>query len=246
MPRYRFTVEYDGGPFAGWQRQLGSPTVQGALEAALLKMCGETVTVFGSGRTDSGVHATGQVAHVDLARSWAAERLRAGLNFHLKPDPISVLSAEEAAEDFHARFSARRRHYSYRIINRRSPLALDRGRAWLVARPLDEAAMRRAAQVLTGRHDFTTFRSVHCQSASPVKTLDVLDVERVGEEIRITATARSFLHNQVRSMVGSLKLVGEGAWQDGDMERALDARDRAACGAVAPPWGLALTAVEYD
>ncbi|WP_137388841.1 tRNA pseudouridine(38-40) synthase TruA [Rhodoligotrophos defluvii] len=245
MPRYKLTIEYDGTPFGGWQRQENAPTVQEALEQAVLSMTGESVTVIGAGRTDAGVHALGQVAHVDLARAFPGERLRGGLNFHLRPAPIAVLGAESVDDNFHARFSAIRRHYLYRIVNRRSPLVLDRDRAWHVARPLDVAAMHAAARHLIGKHDFTTFRSAHCQSASPVKTLDLLSVSRSGEIVEIRTNARSFLHNQVRSMVGSLKLVGEGSWTPADMAAALQARDRAACGMVAPPWGLYLTQVDY-
>ena len=246
MPRYKLTIEYDGTVFGGWQRQANAPTIQDALEQAILKMCGEQVAVFGAGRTDAGVHASGQVAHVDLERPWLEERLRGGLNFHLRPAPIAVLAAETVPDDFHARFSAVRRHYVYRIVNRRSPLVLERDRAWHVARPLNVAAMNAGAQFLLGKHDFTTFRSAHCQSASPVKTLDMLAVTRTGDLIEITTNARSFLHNQVRSMVGSLKLVGEGSWMPEDMAAALEAKDRSACGTVAPPWGLYLTKVDYS
>ncbi len=246
MPRYKLTIEYDGTPFGGWQRQDNAPTVQATLEEAILRMTGETVAVFGAGRTDAGVHARGQVAHVDLSRPWAPERLRGGLSFHLKPAPIAVLAAEAVPDDFNARFSATRRHYLYRLVNRRSPLVIDRERAWHVARPLDAEAMHEAAQRLIGKHDFTTFRSADCQSASPVKTLDVLSVRRDGDVIEVATNARSYLHNQVRSMVGSLKLVGEGRWTPDDMAAALAARDRAACGTVAPPWGLYLMQVDYS
>lgn len=245
MTRHRLLVEYDGGPFRGWQRQDNGPSVQAALEAALLALTGEAATVTGAGRTDAGVHAWGQVAHVDLARGWRPDTLRDGLNAHLRPHPVSVLAADAAADGFHARFSARARHYVYRIVNRRAPLALDRGRAWQVMRPLDAAAMHRAAQALTGAHDFTTFRSSACQAASAVKTLDRLDVIRNGETIEVHASARSFLHNQVRSMVGSLKLVGEGRWDENDLIAALAACDRTACGPVAPPDGLYLARVDY-
>jgi tRNA pseudouridine38-40 synthase len=245
MRRYRLLVEYDGGPFRGWQRQDNGPSVQGAIEAALVALGGEAATVTGAGRTDAGVHALGQVAHVDLARDWLADKLRDGLNAHLRPLPVSVLAAAVAPEGFHARFSAVARHYIYRIVNRRAPLALERGRAWQVMRPLDAGAMHRAAQALTGNHDFTTFRSSECQAASAVKTLDRLDVMRHGEAIEIHASARSFLHNQVRSMAGSLKLVGEGRWGENDLISALAACDRAACGPVAPPGGLFLVRVDY-
>ena len=245
MPRYRLTVEYDGSPFVGWQRQANGPSVQAAIEAAILAFSGEAVTVFGAGRTDAGVHAEGQVAHVDLARDWRAERLAAALNAHLRDHPIAILAVARAADDFHCRFSAVARHYLYRILNRRAPPALDRGRVWWVRAPLDAEAMHRAAQGLVGHHDFTTFRSSDCQAASAMKTLDRLDVVRAGLHVAIRASARSFLHNQVRSMAGSLKLVGEGKWSAADVARALAARDRTACGPVAPPEGLCLLAVDY-
>jgi len=245
MPRYRVTLEYDGAPFAGWQRQENGPSIQAALEEAVFKLTAERVTAAGAGRTDAGVHARGQVAHFDLAKEFTGEKLRDALNAHLRPDPIAVVEAAVVAADFHARFSATARHYEYRILCRRAPPALDRGRVWHVARALDAEAMHAAARVLVGRHDFTTFRSVQCQGKSPEKTLDRLDVQRQGEEIAIYASARSFLHNQVRSMVGSLKLVGEGKWRLRDMEQALAAKDRAACGPVAPPDGLTLLRVDY-
>jgi tRNA pseudouridine38-40 synthase len=245
MPRYRLLIEYDGGPYRGWQRQENGPSVQGAIEAAIANLTGETATVTGAGRTDTGVHAWGQVAHVDLAREWRADRLRDALNAHLRPAPVSILVATPAPEGFHARFSAIGRHYVYRIVNRRAPLALDRGKAWQVMRALDAAAMHHAAQALVGNHDFTTFRSSECQAASPVKTLDRLDVMRHGEAIEVHASARSFLHNQVRSMVGSLKLVGEGRWEENYLIAALSACDRRACGPVAPPDGLYLARVDY-
>jgi len=245
MPRYKLVIEYDGAPFWGWQYQDKGPSVQGALEAATKAMTGEDVRVSGAGRTDAGVHALAQVAHLDLSRDFAADRLRDGLNAHLRPLPVGVLSAEQVADDFDARFSARKRHYLYRIVNRRADLALDVGHAWRVARPLDDAAMHEAAQVLVGKHDFTTFRDTECQAASPEKTLDVLDVTRCGERIDITTSARSFLHSQVRSMVGSLVWVGHGRWSANDLRNALAARDRAACGPVAPPEGLYLVRVEY-
>jgi len=245
MPRYKLIIEYDGAPFAGWQMQDQLPTVQGALIAAIAAFSGETVSVQGAGRTDAGVHALGQVAHFDLARAHDTDTVRDALNAHLRPQPVAVLSAETVPPEFDARRSAVRRHYRYRIANRRPDLALERGRAWRVPRPLDAATMHAAAQRLIGRHDFTTFRSTECQAKSPEKTLDQLDVARLGDDVEITAVARSFLHNQVRSMVGSLAMVGEGKWSADDLARALEARDRAACGPVAPPEGLYLVKVEY-
>ncbi len=245
MPRYKLTLEYDGGPFVGWQKQENGPSVQAALEAAIEKFCGERPVTAGAGRTDAGVHALAQVAHFDLAREWPAATVMNALNFHLQPDPIAVLKAEIAPADFHARLSATRRHYLYRILNRRAPPAIERDRVWAVRTPLDAAAMREAAQALVGHHDFTTFRAATCQSKSPEKTLDALDVSRAGEEIHIVARARSFLHRQVRNMVGTLKLVGEGKWTSADVARALSARDRAAGGPTAPACGLYLTRVDY-
>jgi tRNA pseudouridine38-40 synthase len=245
MPRYKLILEYDGTPFVGWQLQDNGPSVQGRLSQAIKAFSGEETTPRGAGRTDAGVHAQGQVAHFDLAKDWPTDKVRDALNAQLRPDPVSVLACEVAASDFDARFSALARHYLYRIVNRRSPLALDRNRAWQVVQKLDAAAMHDAAQVLIGHHDFSTFRSAECQAASPVKTLDGLTVGKEGEEIRVEASARSFLHNQVRSMVGSLKLVGEGKWSAGDLEQALAARDRAACGPVAPACGLYLVKVDY-
>jgi tRNA pseudouridine38-40 synthase len=245
MPRYKLLIEYDGAPFAGWQIQAEQATVQGVLAAAVEAFCGEKVSVQGAGRTDAGVHALGQVAHVDLRKDWDSDTVRDALTAQLRPHPVAVLAAERVADDFDARFSARARHYLYRIVNRRADLALDRGRAWRVPRLLDAAAMHRAAQGLIGKHDFTTFRAAECQAKSPVKTLDRLDVEREGDEIRIAASARSFLHHQVRSMVGSLALVGEGRWSAKDLAAALAARDRTACGPIAPPDGLYLVRVEY-
>jgi tRNA pseudouridine38-40 synthase len=245
MPRYRVTLEYDGGPFAGWQRQEGAPSVQAALEEAIFKLTSERVTAAGAGRTDAGVHARGQVAHFDIGKDFTGDKLRDALNAHLRPDPVSVVDAALVPDAFHARFWATARHYEYRILCRRAPPALDRGRVWHVARPLDAEAMHASAQLLVGHHDFTTFRSVQCQAKSPEKTLERLDVQRQGDEIAIYASARSFLHNQVRSMVGSLKMVGEGKWRTRDMERALAARDRTACGPVAPPEGLTLLRVDY-
>ena len=245
MPRYKLILEYDGTPFVGWQLQENGPSVQGRLAEAVKAFSGEEVALRGAGRTDAGVHAQGQVAHMDLGKDWPSEKVRDALKAQLRPDPISVLGCEQAPEDFDARFSAIARHYLYRIVNRRAPLALDRNRAWQVVPALDAAAMHDAAQGLVGHHDFTTFRSAECQAASPVKTLDRLAVTRAGEEIRIEAEARSFLHNQVRSMVGSLKLVGEGKWTARELEQALAARDRSACGPVAPPCGLYLARVDY-
>ncbi|HTV69904.1 MAG TPA: tRNA pseudouridine(38-40) synthase TruA [Rhizobiaceae bacterium] len=247
MPRYRLDIEYDGGPYAGWQRQAGQHSVQAAIEQAILGFCGEEVTIRGAGRTDAGVHASGQVAHVDLAKDWPADTVRDAVNAHLRQakESVSVTDASLVADDFDARFSAAGRHYIYRVLNRRSPPALERGRAWHVVQPLDAAAMHEAGQVLVGKHDFTTFRSIQCQAKSPVKTLDRLDVERNGDLIEIRASARSFLHNQVRSMVGTLKRVGEGAWTASDVKAALEAMDRAACGPVAPPEGLYLVKVDY-
>ena len=245
MPRYKLILEYDGTPFVGWQMQENGPSVQARLAEAIKAFSGEETIPRGAGRTDAGVHALGQVAHFDLGKDWPPEKVRDALNAQVRPDPISVLACERAADDFDARFSATARHYLYRIVNRRAPLALDRARAWQVVHSLDATTMHEAAQILVGHHDFTTFRSSECQAASPVKTLDRLAVARSGEEIRIEAVARSFLHNQVRSMVGSLKLVGEGKWSAHDLEKALGARARGACGPVAPPCGLYLAQVDY-
>jgi tRNA pseudouridine38-40 synthase len=247
VPRYRLDIEYDGRAYAGWQRQADLATVQDAIEKAILGFCGQTVTIRGAGRTDAGVHATGQVVHVDLDREWDADKVQGALNAHLTMagEAVAVLAAARVADDFDARFSATARHYLYVILNRRAPAALMRGNVWHVPRLLDADAMHVAAQRLLGKHDFTTFRSVQCQSASPVKTLDRLDVSRDGDLIEIRASARSFLHNQVRSMVGSLKKVGEGGWSADDLEAALKAADRARCGQVAPPDGLYLTRVDY-
>jgi tRNA pseudouridine38-40 synthase len=245
VTRYKLTLEYDGGPFVGWQRQDNGPSVQEALENAVQAFSGEAVVSVAAGRTDAGVHALGQVVHFDLAKDTAADTVRDALNFHLKPAPISVLKAEAVGEAFHARFSAKARLYRYRIVNRRPPLALDRGRAWLVWAPLDAEAMQAAAQVLVGHHDFTSFRATLCQAKSPLKTLDVLDVRRDGEEVFIEARARSFLHHQVRNMAGTLKLVGEGKWTEADVAAALAARNRAAGGPTAPAEGLYLMEVRY-
>ena len=245
MIRYKLTLEYDGRAFVGWQRQTNGLSVQAALEEAVLRFCGETVAAVAAGRTDAGVHATGQVAQIDLAREIPTDTLRNALNFYLKPLPAAVLAAEPAPEGFHARFSAVLRRYRYRIVNRRAPLVLDVGRAWRVPQPLDAEAMHSAAQHLVGRHDFTSFRASLCQAPSPLKTLDLLAVERQGEEIVVRTEARSFLHHQVRNMVGSLKLVGEGRWSDTDLVRALEARDRRAAGPTAPATGLYLIEVRY-
>ena len=245
MPRYKITIEYDGTPFAGWQWQDNAPSVQRVITEAIEAFSGERVTVQGAGRTDAGVHALGQVAHFDLVKPHPTDTVRDAINAQVRPHPVAVLEAEQVADDFNARGSALRRHYLYRIVNRRPDLALDRLRAWRVPRPLDVAAMHRAAQRLVGKHDFTTFRSTECQAKSPVKTLDRLDVTQSGGEVHVTAVARSFLHNQVRSMVGSLVPVGDGKWSAADLAHALAAHDRAACGPVAPPEGLYLVKVEY-
>jgi tRNA pseudouridine38-40 synthase len=245
MPRYKLTIEYDGTPYVGWQIQDNGPTIQGALTDAIAAFTGERPIVYGAGRTDAGVHALGQVAHVDLARDWDSDNVRDAINFHLRPQPIAALAAERVPDTFDARFSATKRHYFYRISNRRADLTLEQNRAWRVPRPLDSVAMHAAAQKLIGKHDFTTFRSSECQAKSPLKTLDRLDVTRDGDDVRITACARSFLQHQVRSMVGSLVHVGEGKWSADDLAAALAARDRTVCGQVAPPHGLYLVRVEY-
>lgn len=244
--RWKITVEFDGRPFFGWQRQDHGASVQGCLEEAIHRFCREKVTVHAAGRTDSGVHALAMVASFDLEKEVTAEKLREALNFHLKPNPIAVLRAEPMAADFHARFSCRGRAYLYRIVNRRAPLTLDAGKAWLVMHPLDAGAMHAAAQRLVGQHDFTSFRASLCQAQSPVKTLSELSVTRLGEEVRIIARARSFLHHQVRNMVGTLKLVGEGRWTADDVTRALEARNRSAAGQTAPADGLYFTHAFYD
>jgi tRNA pseudouridine38-40 synthase len=245
MPRYKLTIEYDGAPFAGWQIQADRPTVQGVLTAAVEALSGEKTLVQGAGRTDAGVHARGQVAHVDLTKDWDIDTIRDALNAHLRPRPVAILTAEQVVDGFNARTSAIKRHYLYRIINRRADLTLDAGHAWRVPRPLDAAAMHAAAQRLIGNHDFTTFRSSECQAKSPVKTLDVLNVVRDGDDVNVLASARSFLHSQVRSMVGSLVMAGEGKWTADDLAHVLDAHDRTACGQVAPPDGLYLMKVDY-
>jgi len=246
MPRYRIVIEYDGTPFVGWQIQPEGLSVQGCLEEAIFRLTGERTSVRGAGRTDSGVHARGQVAHFDLEKPWPPSKLRDGTNFYMKPNPAFVLDCAEVSPNFDARFSATARHYLYRILARRAPPALERDRVWWIPRGLDAEAMGEAASVLVGRHDFTTFRATQCQAKSPVRTLDRLEVTREGEEIHIRASARSFLHNQVRSMVGTLKLVGDRKWTSGHVRNALEARDRTGCGPVAPATGLYLMSVDYD
>jgi len=245
MPRYRLTIEYDGGPYCGFQAQAELPSVQASLERAIEAFSGEAVRIHAAGRTDTGVHALGQVVHFDTERAWPARTVAEAMNAHLAPEPIAVLDAVEAPEDFHARFSAKGRRYLYRILNRRAPPTLDRGRVWRVKKPLDAEAMHAAAQALVGHHDFTTFRDVQCQSKSPVKTLDLARVWREGQEVRLEFAARSFLHRQVRSMTGTLAEVGAGRWSAEDLKAALDARNRKACGPVAPAEGLYLAAVDY-
>lgn len=250
MSRFALKIEYDGRPFVGWQRQTDLPSVQGAVEAALAKLEKDVPTIAAAGRTDTGVHAFGQVAHVDLAKDWTPFRLAEALNFHLKPAPVAITACAEVPEEFHARFSAISRSYTYRVICRRAPLVHEAGYAWAVRGTLDATAMAEGARHLIGRHDFTTFRATHCQAQSPVKTMDEIRVEEValpaGREIRFHLRARSFLHNQVRSIVGSLEHVGSGAWEPDDMRRALAACDRAECGTVAPPEGLFMTGVGYE
>jgi tRNA pseudouridine38-40 synthase len=245
VPRYRLTLEYDGGPFVGWQRQTSGPSVQAALEAALAKFTGEAPEATAAGRTDAGVHALGQVVHVDLARDWQPQKICDALNYHLRPDPVSAIAAAQVTDTFHARLSAIRRSYLYRILNRRAPPALEAGRVWHVERTLDVEAMHDAAQALVGHHDFTSFRASICQARSPVKTLDRLAVRRVGDEIHVDASARSFLHHQVRNLVGTIAQVGLGKWTRRDVERALAARDRRAAGPTAPAEGLYLVDVGY-
>ncbi len=250
MPRYALLIDYDGGPFAGWQRQAqGQASVQAAVEAALARLEPGPHTIAAAGRTDAGVHATGQVAHCDLSRDWDPFRLSEALNFHLKPQPIAILAAARVTEEFHARFSAVERRYTFRLVARRAPVTHDRGSVWQVLNPLDAGAMRQGAAHLIGHHDFTTFRSTLCQAKSPVKTLDEITIEELpypgGREYRFHLRARSFLHNQVRSLVGTLERVGAGGWQPEDVRAALEARARAACGPVCPPQGLCLTGVRY-
>ncbi|MBR9822393.1 MAG: tRNA pseudouridine(38-40) synthase TruA [Rhodobacteraceae bacterium] len=249
MPRYALQVEYHGGPFAGWQRQADQPSVQGAIEAALAKLEPGTHTIAAAGRTDAGVHATGQVAHCDLTRDWDPFRLSEALNFHLKPLPVAIRDCALVAEDWHARFSAQERRYLFRLLMRRAPATFEAGLVWQVKQELDAAAMREGAAFLLGNHDFTTFRSSICQAASPVKTLDEIRIEEVvgpsGHELRFHLRARSFLHNQVRSIVGTLERVGTGAWAPEQVRDALEARDRATCGPVCPPAGLYLAGVGY-
>lgn len=245
MPRYRLTIEYDGRPYHGFQAQAALPSVQGAIERAVKGFCGQTLRLQAAGRTDTGVHATGQVVHVDLEKDWSPEVVRNALNAHLVPEPISVLDASVAEEGWHARFSAKERRYLYRILNRMAPPAIDQGRVWHVKKPLDAEAMHEAAQVLVGHHDFTTFRDLGCQAKSPMKTLDVARVRREGDYVLLEFASRSFLHRQVRSMTGSLAEVGVGRWTRSDLKAALEARDRKACGPVAPAEGLYLTGVSY-
>ena len=244
--RYKLTIEYDGTPYVGWQIQENGPSVQSAISAAFKGFCGVETLPHGAGRTDAGVHAIGQVAHIDLLRKFATDTIRDAVNQHLRPHPVSLLKVEVVGHEFDARFSARMRHYRYRIINRRAPLTLQTKRAWLVHRPLNADLMQEAALLLLGKHDFTAFRSVNCQAKSPLKTLSRLKVERDGEELYITASARSFMHNQVRSIVGSLQMVGDGRWPVRQMRDVLESRDRAACGPVAPAHGLYFTRVDYE
>ncbi len=245
MTRYKLTIEYDGRPFVGWQRQTNGTSVQQSLEEAVQAFCGEKTRVYGAGRTDAGVHALGQVAHVDFSRKTDGGTVRDALNAHLRPAPVAVIQAQAVGDGFHARTSARQRNYLYRIANRRAPLALEDGRAWHVQMELDAASMHDAAQVLVGKHDFTTFRASQCQAKSPVKTLTAVEVERIGTEILFHVRARSFLHHQVRNIVGTLKLVGEGKWNEADVKAALEVCDRSSGGPTAPPDGLYLTRVDY-
>ncbi len=243
--RYKLTIEYDGTPFSGWQRQAERASVQQAVEEAICGMSGETVTLQAAGRTDAGVHALGQVVHFELSKDWDPFRIREALNYHLRPQPVAIIAAEAVGEDFEARFSAKARHYEYRILNRRAPAVIERNHVWHVPMALDADAMDHAAGSILGTHDFTTFRSAECQANSPMRTLDHFAVRRELDHIVITASARSFLHHQVRSMVGSLKLVGEGKWKPAKLRAVLDARDRSQCGAMAPSAGLYLTRVDY-
>lgn len=245
MPRYRLLIEYDGRPYHGFQAQAALPSVQASIERAVKGFCGETLRLQAAGRTDTGVHATGQVIHVDLQKDWKPAVVRDALNAHLVPEPITILEASVAPDGWHARFSATERRYLYRILNRKSPPALDQGRVWHVKKPLDAEAMHEAAQILVGHHDFTTFRDLACQAKSPMKTLDLATVRREGAEVILAFASRSFLHRQVRSMTGTLAEVGVGRWTAADVKAALEARDRKACGPVAPPDGLYLTGVDY-
>lgn len=245
MPRYRLLIEYDGGPYKGWQAQANGPSVQAAIEAAILKFSGESVRIAAAGRTDTGVHATGQVAHVDLSKDWPERTVREAINAHLGDEPVTILAAGKVDDDFHARFSATGRRYLYRVLHGRARPALERGRVWWIKAELDVEAMQAAAKALIGQHDFTTFRDAQCQAKSPLKTLDVADVARAGEEVHLHFAARSFLHRQVRSMTGSLVEVGMGRWSVADLGEALAAADRTRCGQVAPPDGLYLTGVAY-
>ncbi|NBB16407.1 tRNA pseudouridine(38-40) synthase TruA [Caulobacter sp. SLTY] len=245
MPRYRLTIEYDGSPYRGFQAQDDLPSVQGSIERAVKAFCGEELRIHAAGRTDTGVHATGQVIHIDLTKAWPPTTVRNALNAHLVPEPIVVLDAEIAQEGWHARFSATERRYLYRILNREAPPALDQGRVWHVKKPIDAAAMHAAAQALVGHHDFTTFRHLHCQAKSPMKTLDLAVVRRESDYVLLDFASRSFLHRQVRSMTGTLVEVGVGRWTGEDVVKALEARDRRACGPVAPAEGLYLTDVSY-
>lgn len=245
MPRYRLTVEYEGTDLAGWQRQLTDPSVQQCLEDAVFRFTGQRVVVIGAGRTDAGVHATGQVAHIDLDKSYPDHTIINATNFYLRPRAIAIIACHEVPSDFHARFSAIKRRYQYRILNRIPPPVLARNRVWHVIPPLDADLMQEGARHLTGRHDFTSFRALHCQAKSPIKTLEELTVQRAGDEIVIETAARSFLHNQVRTIVGTLKMVGERKWQPEDVNTALVARARSAAGPTAPPEGLCLQSVEY-
>ncbi len=245
MPRYKLTIEYDGGAYVGWQRQPNAMSVQQAIEDALAIFCAERPLIQGAGRTDAGVHALGQVAHVDLGRDWRADVVRDAANAHLVGKSIAILRAEKVADSFNARFSAIKRHYLYRILNRRAPPTIDRGFVWHLKRKIDAQAMHDAAQCLVGKHDFSTFRDAECQANSPLRTLDEISVRRVGDEVRVNVSALSFLHRQVRSMAGSLENVGAGKWSAADLRAALEARDRARCGPVAPPNGLYLTHIDY-
>lgn len=246
MTRYMLILEFDGDPFVGWQRQDNGMSIQGALEDAIFRFCGECVTAHSAGRTDAGVHALGMPAHFDIEKQTDAHTVREAINYYLKPAPIAALTAAEVANDFHTRYSAKRRHYRYRLVNRRAPLTLDAGRAWRLAPPLDASAMHEAAQVLIGKHDFTTFRASTCQAATPVKTLSSISVFRSGEDVYVETSARSFLHHQVRSMVGSLVEVGFGRWSASEFADAFRAADRRRCGQVAPAEGLYFLKADYD